>query len=188
MSSVGSILNSINSSLLSEINSYQAGSATSGLAAAPASTASAPDQIDFSQVAKLYQQLQQLQTSNPAELKQVLTGAATKLNAAAGQQTDPGQADFLSNLASRFQKAADTGDLAALQPPSARSGSGVHHGHHHGGHARVDNDGDQATTSTPAQSSGDTQNLIASILSSGQTSQAGSQIQSLLSDLVNTNS
>jgi hypothetical protein len=106
MSSIGNILNSVNSSLLSEISSFNTTSnPTSSANASASSGASSSDTIDFSQVGKLFQELKQLQTSDPSEFKQVLTDAATKLQAAAQQQTDPAQASFLNNLASRFQDA-----------------------------------------------------------------------------------
>ena len=113
MSSIGNILNSVNSSLLSEISSFNTTSnpasttnaSASSANASASSGASSSDTIDFSQVGKLFQELKQLQTSDPSEFKQVLTDAATKLQAAAQQQTDPAQASFLNNLASRFQDA-----------------------------------------------------------------------------------
>jgi hypothetical protein len=135
MSSVGSILNSINSSLLSEISSYNTTTKQPSTTASTSSATTSSDTIDFSLVATLFQQLKQLQTSDPSEFKQVLTDAAGKLQAAAQQQTDPTQAAFLNNLASRFQDAANTGNLSALQPQGSDGSYAPkgHHHHHHGG-------------------------------------------------------
>ena len=118
MSSIGSTINSINTSLLSEISSYLKTSTTSSSAATDTTTASSTstDQIDFSQVAELFKELQQLQKSNPDELKQVLTEAAEKFKDAASQTTDTRDKQFLTNLSDRFQQAADTGDLSVLGP------------------------------------------------------------------------
>jgi hypothetical protein len=87
------------------------------------SNSSSPDRVDLSQVAQLFKELGQLQSSNPAKFKQVLSDAASKLKEAAGQQTDSAQANFLTNLANQFQKASDSGDLSTLQPPGPPSGS-----------------------------------------------------------------
>ena len=149
MGSVGSILNSINSSLLSEISSYN--STTNQTRTTPsASSATAPsDTIDFSQVATLFQQLKQLQTSDPSEFKRVLTDAAGQLQAAAQQQPDPTQAAFLNNLASRFQDAANTGNFSALQPQGSDGSyapKGHHHHHHGGGSNESNNTQDVLTT------------------------------------------
>jgi hypothetical protein len=140
MSSIGSTLNSINSSLLSEISSFNAKQSQTSTSSAT-STAAAPDKIDLSQVGELFKELKQLQTDNPTELKQVLNDAATQLKSAASQATDPQQAAFLNNLAGKFQTAAATGNLSDLQQGSSSSGAnGLYsahgHHHHHGGGAK----------------------------------------------------
>jgi hypothetical protein len=174
MSSIGSTINTIDSSLLSEISSYQASQTSGSTQPTPPASAPSSDSINFSQVAQLFQQLQQLQTSNPTEFKQVLTDAAKQFTAAAGQQTDPAAAGFLSNLANQFQTAADTGNLSALQPGSNGS-QGAHHGHHHR-HSESASTADPSTTANP--------DLIASLLSStGTSSQTGQQIQQALTSL-----
>jgi len=152
MSSIGNILNSVNSSLLSEISSFNTTSnPTSSANASASSGASSSDTIDFSQVGKLFQELKQLQTSDPSEFKQVLTDAATKLQAAAQQQTDPAQASFLNNLASRFQDAANTGNLSPLQQQGGSNGSYAPHGHghhHHGGGESNESNNSQSVLAT----------------------------------------
>ena len=149
MSSIGSILNSVNSSILSEISSFNTTSNQTASTNSSASTASSTDTIDFSQVGKVFQELKQLQTTNPTEFKQVLTDAATKLQAAAQQQTDPTQASFLNNLASRFQEAANTGNLSALQQSSSNGSYAPRgHHHHHGGGGGSENNSTQDVLST----------------------------------------
>ncbi len=188
MSSIGSTLNSINASLLSEIASFTANQSQTGSTTSSKSN-SVSDQIDFSQIGQLFSQLQQLQTSNPTEFKQVLTDAATKFKAAAAQSTDPQQTAFLNNLAGKFQTAADTGNLSALKPDSSPGGSSGYsaHGHHHhhggaGGASSANNTSGTSATPSP-------QDLLSSILgtSTGQNSSSTSgQVQSLLSTLFTT--
>jgi len=205
MGSIGSTLNSINSSLLSEIQALSSTSSSSSTAAATQSAASS-DQVNFSQAADLFKQLQQLQTSNPTEFKQVLTDAATKLQTAATQQTDSQAASFLNNLASRFQTAANTGDLSALHPQSPSGTSGTHHGHH--GHKAAGNDGDAddntsssstSSTSSTTAATNNNANLLSLLNPSGSSqspqdafsillsgSQNGSSPQDLLSAILNS--
>ncbi len=174
INTLGSTLSTINQSLLTELSSYLPAKSTANTAA---STPVSGDSVNFSEVGQLFQELQQLQTSDPAALKKVLEDAATKFSAAAQQATDPTQANFLSNLADKFQKAADTGDLSALRQPSAGATYGVqghhHHHHHHGGGPS------QAASSTSAQtdasatdsttpSSPTTQDLLAALFSQNQ--------------------
>ncbi len=185
MSSIGSALNSINGSLLSEINAYRV---TSKSTLQPKQSWRNQDKIDFSKVGDLFKQLQQLQNSDPAEFKQVLSDAAAKLKDAASQQTDPAAAKFLSGLAARFQKAADSGDLSALKPPSGSNGIyGPHGHHHHGGVKLTGNDGDaddQEAQGAAASSSTNVQTAIASALNASTTSSdASSQTKTLLSSL-----
>ena len=84
--------------------------------------------MQVSKTAAFFQQLRQLESQNPAGFKKELSDIAGKLKSAAQQESDPSQSSFLNNLADRFQKAADTGDLSALKPPQASQG----HHHHHG--------------------------------------------------------
>jgi hypothetical protein len=128
------------------------------------------DSVNFSQVAQVFQELQQLQTSDPAALKKVLEDAATKFSTAAQQATDPTQASFLSNLADRFQKAADTGDLSALRQPSSTTSAGAtygvqghHHHHHHGGGSSESTSSTTSSQTDATPSSPTTQDLLATL-------------------------
>ncbi len=130
---ISSTLRSIDQSLLNEIRSYHSHSTTSGVT--PAAT-TASDDVGISKAAELFKALQQLQTSNPAEFKQVLTDGAAKLREAAKDESNPANTELLNDLADRFQKAADTGDLDAIQ----LKGHGSHHHHHHRHYQEDDQD------------------------------------------------
>jgi hypothetical protein len=81
------------------------------------------DSAHISGPAQLFGELQQLQSQNPAQFKQVVSDIATQLQNAAKQTTGQ-QADFLTNLADKFQTASTTGDRvlasAARTPPRPR--------------------------------------------------------------------
>jgi hypothetical protein len=145
---IGSTLNSIDQSLLNEIRSYQPNSKTTGTNSTDASVS---DQVGISQAAQLFKDLEQLQSSNPAEFKQVLTDGAAKLRDAAKQETDPAKAAFLNKLADGFQNAANTGDLSSAGPSSSYAPRGHHHHRH------------------PAADGDSSLNLAANILSPSQT-------------------
>jgi hypothetical protein len=194
MSSIGNILHTLNTSLLSEIGTLNKAQ-PSTTAASTTSTSSASDSVGVSKFAQLMQQLQQLQTSNPAEFKTVMSDAATQLKAAAAQQTDPGKATFLNNLSDRFQKAADTGDLSALKPQGGIAGAYGHHGHHGHHHVEASTDTDPsstASTGTTAATSAattaptDLASLLSQVLGSSQAGangQPNAQSQSLIAGL-----
>jgi hypothetical protein len=168
MSSIGSILNSVNSSMLSEISSYLSTQTTSGTSSAANTNTTSSDSVNFSQVAKLFKELHQLQSSNPTEFKQVLTEAAGKLKDAAEQSSDPNEASFLNDLASKFQKAADTGDLSTLTPGPAQNGSN-----------------NAGNGSSPAGTNQNQEALVSALLASLQSTNTGGQNQNLLSQLLN---
>ncbi len=174
INALGSTLNSINQSLLTELSSYLS---TKNTANSDSNAPVAGDSVNFSQVGQLFQELQQLQTSDPTALKKVLEDAASKFSAAAQQAADPTQASFLTNLADRFQKAADTGDLSALRQPSSSTSAGAtygvqghhHHHHHAGGSSQGTSSASSQTTESSAgstaASSPTTQDLLATLFS-----------------------
>ena len=165
MSSIANTLNSINSSLLQEIGNYLSPSQTSsGANATPTATTAAPDSANLSQAGQLFQGLQQLESTNPTDFTKVATDAAAQLQQAAQQATDPTQAGFLSNLANKFQQAAESGNLSAFQQNGSQqtmSASG-HHGHHHG-HGG----------GSPATNSSSTQNPLWALLGIAPSTQSG---------------
>jgi hypothetical protein len=81
-----------------------------------------------SQGASLMGQLRQLQEQDPERFKKVMKQVAGDLRAEA-EKLGGEKAEFLGQLASRFEKAAETGNLEALL---ARG----HHHHHHHEHRR----------------------------------------------------
>ena len=173
MSSIGSTLNSISSSLLSEIDSYLSTQQTSGSTSTNASNATPSDRVDFSQVAQLFKELQKLQSTDPTEFKKVLADAAKKLKDAAGQQSDSTAAGFLTNLADKFQQAADTGDLSVLKPPTTLDGA-------YGPPPR--------SRDTTSSDSNNTQDLLAALLKSLHADSSGDNTASLLSSIFSNNS
>ena len=126
------------------------------VAAANASTATAGTQpvdadgdndgTSSSQVspwAQLLSRLQQLQQTDPSKLSSVLTDISNKLQTEA-QQTGGVEGQALSNLASKFQQAAQTGDLSGIRPHH-------HHGHHHGAAAAYQQQSDPSQVTGASQ-------------------------------------
>ncbi len=174
MNSIGSTLSSINSSLLSEIDSYLSTQQTSGSTSTNASNDTPSDGVDFSQVAQLFKELQKLQSTDPAEFKKVLTDAAQKLKDAAGQQSDPTAASFLTNLADKFQQAADTGDLSVLKPPAPGSAYG--------------SQAPQSSSNTTSSDNSNTQDLLAALLRNLHADSSDGNTASLLASVFSNNS
>jgi len=185
MSSIGSTLNQINSALLNEINADLLNTkppATNAAATTPGAPSS--DQINFSQVGQLFQELSQLQTQNPSAFQQVMQDAVTKLQDAAKQQTDPNAAQFLNNLADRFQQAANTGNLSALQPANEAHHAHGHHHHHHAAASDNDSTTSAANAYQPAQTTSTVQSALDS-LTNGSTTGTETLAQSLVSGVLN---
>lgn len=83
-----------------------------------------PEPAGVSKMADLMKQLQELAESDPEKFKEVMASLAEQLQeqADAASQAGDGGAGFLSELAQKFQEAADTGDVSALQPPRPPQG------------------------------------------------------------------
>jgi hypothetical protein len=91
------------------------------------------DRADISGPGKMFAELKQLASQDPAKFKQVATDIASKLKAAAGGTDSTAGSDgsttgpaasankFLTELAAKFDSAAQTGDVSGLQL------SGGHH-------------------------------------------------------------
>jgi hypothetical protein len=77
------------------------------------------DSAQISGPGKLLSQLQQLQVQDPVKFKTVVSNIATRLQAAATQQGDTPEGQFLSQLANKYQAVANNGDLSQLQPHHA---------------------------------------------------------------------
>jgi hypothetical protein len=102
------------------LTSLSGSSAAAGISGA---TAAGTDTAQITPAGQMLSKLQQLQAKDPAQFKQVLSDIAGKLQALAQQAGQGPGSQWLSSLADRFQTAAKTGDLSALQPHG--------HGHHH---------------------------------------------------------
>ena len=87
------------------------------------------DSNDMSSLAKLISELQQLQQSDPQKFKSVMSDIANTLKTDA-QNATGSQATFLNNLASKFDQAAQTGQMPDFQPKAQSAGGGHHHHHH----------------------------------------------------------
>jgi hypothetical protein len=98
--------------------------------AAAAGSTSASDSTQMSPMASLLNQLQQLQQSDPDKFKSVMASIADTLTADAQNATGP-QAQRLTNLANKFNQAAQTGQMPDLQPAGQQKGASAHHHHHH---------------------------------------------------------
>jgi hypothetical protein len=128
VSAIGNALNALNVSPLDALQ------ATGGIANRSLSSGSSQTDgvsggagsAEISRSGQLLSKLQQLQTKDPAKFKQVLSDIAGKLQSLAQQQGQSASGQWLSKLADRFQTAANTGDLSALQPQGHTA-----HGHHH---------------------------------------------------------
>ena len=172
INSLSSTINSINQTLLNEINAdLSPNGSSSGTSSGSAGTT---DHVNFSQVAQIFQGLEKLQSSNPTEFKQVAADAASQFSSAAQQATDPQQAELLQGIANRFTSASQSGNLSSLfaDPSSSSASTGVH-GHHHHHHGGVASPGiDPSTLLDPASSSQSTSN------SQTTTNQTSSQTQS----------
>ncbi len=165
MGSIASTLNSINDSLLNEIgnpSASQVASSTSANSTTTAAGSASSDTVNFSEFAQLFQKLSQLQTSNPTEFTKVTADAASKLQQAAQQSTDPAQASFLSSLATQFQQASQTGNLSPFDA-GAQAASGHHH---HGGHHHHHSDGGGSSSDTSTQDSTSATDPLLALLSS----------------------
>jgi len=106
---------------ISAVTPVTAGSSVSEATAAapvqPAPSATDDALTRFSGPAQFLGKLQDMMKTNPAQAKQALGQIAGKLRAQA-QQAGGTESARLTDLADRFQKAADTGDLSGLKPTS----------------------------------------------------------------------
>jgi hypothetical protein len=76
----------------------------------------AKDTVSLSGQGQFLGSLQALKASDPQKFKEVLTQAATQLEAAAQQEGNTPRGQALANLAKKFQDVAGGGDIAQLKP------------------------------------------------------------------------
>jgi len=182
-------INSLSSSYLQSIldNALQTNGVTTNQSNNPFSTnayGSLTNQQDNGQLspfAELASTLQQLQQSNPTKYQQVTQTIATNLTSAAQTATTDGNTNAaaqLTQLASDFTSASQTGQLPNLQDlAQATSGttgqngtngsngvSGHHHHHHH--HSEDDSSSSSSSSSGSQSDSLNPLNIIAQTLTS----------------------
>jgi hypothetical protein len=106
------------------------------------------DGSQLSPLGQLLSTLQQLEQQNPTQYQQVTAQIATNLQAAATTAQSNGnssQAVQLTQLASDFQTASQTGQLPNIQD-LAQAAGGHHHHHHH--HSHGNSSGSQTGSGT----------------------------------------
>ncbi|MEN6357097.1 MAG: hypothetical protein ABFD83_08450 [Armatimonadota bacterium] len=87
------------------------------------STGASVDSADFSKAGELFSKLQQLQETDPDKFKEICANIAEQLSEAA--ENEDGSSDgMLTDLASKFKDASETGDMSSLQPPPPPPASG----------------------------------------------------------------
>jgi hypothetical protein len=135
---------------------FGSGSTTSSSSSTPATSTDplsildSSGNVNLSQAAQVFSKLQDLSQSNPAQFKQLTAQISSQLQTDAQQASGTTQT-FLSNLASQFNTASQTGSTSALQPQTAETGG--HHGHGHGHHHSSSQAAyDLASQTTDAQS------------------------------------
>jgi len=156
MSSIGS-LNNLSSSYLQQFLSTTFQN-TSAAAQTQSSTGTSPvaaesENGQLSPFAQLMSTLQQLQQSNPTEYQQVTQQIATNLQTAAQTATTDGnstQATQLSQLATDFTTASQSGQLPNIQDLAQAIGGGGHH-HHHSEAASSATDTDSTSSTGTSQ-------------------------------------
>jgi len=150
------------------------------------------DTNQLSPFAQLLSTLQQLQQSNPTEYQQVTQQIATNLTNAASTATADGntsEATQLTQLATDFTTASQSGQLPNVADLSQAIGGGHHHHghHHHGGASATDTTSSSSSTSSTGSTSNSTSNLLAQFLDPS-TSGSSNQNQPLnpMSIIMNT--
>jgi hypothetical protein len=157
-------------------NSYVQQALLSALQSASTSNAATPPSSDSSQLspfAQLASTLQQLEQSDPAKYKQVTEQVATNLQSAAQTAQSDGNtsaAGQLTQLATDFTNASQTGQLPNLQDLAQAVGGGGGHHHHHHAEAASSDSSSAAATPSGSSSSQTLSQLLASLFQS-----AGSQ-------------
>jgi len=81
------------------------------------------DEKNFSKGAGMMQKLKDLQSSDPEKFKQVTQSISDKLSEAAKNSSDSKTSGMLSDMASKFSDASQSGSMSGLQPPTPPSGA-----------------------------------------------------------------
>jgi hypothetical protein len=155
-----SSINNLNNSYLQQIlNTALQGTGlspnTTSSSGTSATSSQQQDSGQLSPFAQLMSTLQQLQESNPTEYQQVTSQIATNLQNAAKTATTDGNtsaASQLTQLATDFTNASQSGQLPNISDLAQAIGGGGHH-HHHGHHADSSSSSTDSSTSTSSTSS-----------------------------------
>jgi hypothetical protein len=161
------------------------------------SVQSQPDSTQLSPFAQLLSELQQLLQSDPTKYQQVTQQIATNLQSAA--QTDQGNgnttaANQLTQLATDFSEASQSGQLPSVSDLAKAAGGGHHH--HRAGSASANSNGENgssasnstsdSSSSSSTGSSLDTSLLVNQYLAGLQASGTQSDPQNPLGIILNT--
>lgn len=116
------------------------------------------DKAAISGPAAMLSKLKSLQASDPTQFKEVMTKISDSLSERAESATDPGEKKMLTDLASKFKTAGETGDLSALDP--SKGGGGGPRGPHGpppagGGHGPKIEETKEAKATEPADTNED---------------------------------
>lgn len=122
-------ISSSNSSLnqllqLMQTSSASGGSSTSSSSSAASSAGTSStgssDSASLSGPGELFQELQSLSTSNPTEFKKITAEISQELQKAASSSIGSGDSNFLSQMASNFAKASQSGNFSDLFPSGSQ--------------------------------------------------------------------
>jgi hypothetical protein len=133
ISSLNPLSSSYLESILSNTLKNSSSTANSSSSAGTSSVTAQPEKGQLSPFSQVAATLQQIRQSNPAEYQQVTQQIAANLQTAAQTATSEGnstQATQLSQLATDFTSASQSGQLPNMQDLAQAIGGGGHHHHH----------------------------------------------------------
>ena len=131
---------------------------------------SAGDTTTMSGPGALLSKLKQLQQSDPAKFKEVMSTIAGKLKDASDASTDPQEKKALADLSTKFDAAGQSGDLSGLAPTKHKGG------HHHHRRASDAPPADATATATATASATPSASPSASASATASASQAYQQV------------
>jgi hypothetical protein len=116
-SAISSYTNNI-SQLLQPVRLSRSGSTGSSSSTSSTSSgyATSDDSSSLSPIGQLFKELEALSKSDPTEFKKATAQIAEQLQSAAKNSSDPGQANFLDQMAANFTKASQSGNFSDLFP------------------------------------------------------------------------
>ena len=118
-------ISSISSSLLTSLLANNATATSSSSSKVDLSSLLGDSTAQVSDIGMFMSKLQELQKSDPDKFKQIMAKIAEKLKDAASEALKSGdsrQAEMLNDLAAKFTKASETGEMPDLKPPQRAGG------------------------------------------------------------------